>query len=241
MALVDTRDIVRRACVMLGVLAVLTGFVARAGAGAATDHLRPAVEQVFRILDDPRLKGPAMRQERRAAIRRVMDGVIDFPDAARRALGPYWRERSETERTEFVALFRELVTYSYIRRIELYTGEEVIYLAESTDDGSATVRTKIVSRQRPDLPVDYRMHRLDGRWLVYDVLVEGASLIANYRAQFHTIIQTSSYTELIRRIKSRLTELTAPHPAAMSRLRHLSGALGVTPFAVLGRGPIAEP
>lgn len=106
----DTRNIVRHASVLLGVLAVLTGSAASAGAGDATDQLRAPIDQVLRVLDDPRLKGPAMTTERRAAIRRVMDGVIDFPDSARRALGPYWRERSEAERAEFVALFRELVT-----------------------------------------------------------------------------------------------------------------------------------
>jgi phospholipid transport system substrate-binding protein len=212
---VDTRNIGRSACVVLGLVAVLAAVSPRAGAGEATDQLRPAVDRILGILDDPRLMGPAMTAERRAAIRSVLDGVVDYPDAARRALGPYWRERSESERTEFVALFRELVTYSYVTRMELYAGEKVVYLAESADDGSATVRTKIVSQKRPDLPVDYRMHRADGRWLVYDVLVEGPSLVANYRAQFHTIIQTSSYAELVRRIKSRLVELAAPPAAAM--------------------------
>lgn len=92
----------------------------------------------------------------------------------RRALALYWRERSEVERAEFVDLFGELVTYTYITRIELYAGEHVVYLAESTDDGSATVRTRFVSWQRPDLPVDHRMHRVGGRWPVDDVVVRRA-------------------------------------------------------------------
>ncbi|MBI2207676.1 MAG: ABC transporter substrate-binding protein [Candidatus Rokubacteria bacterium] len=156
----DTRDLVCRACLVLGVFALLTGVAGRGAAGDAIDQLRPSIDQVLRILDD----------------------------------------------------------------------------------GSATVRTRIVSRQRPDLPVDYRMHQVGGRWLVYDVLVEVTSLVANYRSQFHTIIRTSSYAELIHRIKSRLAGLAAPSPAAMVRPRHPAGGLGMAPmFAALARGPIAKP
>jgi phospholipid transport system substrate-binding protein len=191
-------------------------------AGPATDALRPAIDRVRRILDDPALKGPARTPERRAALRTSLDGVIDFPEASRRALAVHWRNRTETERAEFTGLFKELVTYSYILKVEPYAGETVVFIGESEQDGTTTVLTRVQTRQGA-VPVDYRMHLADGRWLVYDVLVEGVSLVGNYRAQFNTIIQTSSFAELIRRMKVRVNELsTAPADAAAvtPRRRH---------------------
>jgi phospholipid transport system substrate-binding protein len=132
-----------------------------------------------------------------------MERVIDFPDAARRALGVHWRARTEAERREFIALFEDIVTYSYIVNLEAYGGETVVFLGESADDGAVTVLTKIENRRGVVTPVAYRTHERDAHWLVYDVLVEGVSLVGNYRAQFSSIIQTSSYAELVRRLRAR--------------------------------------
>jgi phospholipid transport system substrate-binding protein len=192
---------------------LLAGVVpGHAVAGGATDALRPAIDHVRRILDDPALKGPARTPQRRAALRAAIEGVIDFPDAARRALAMHWRDRTEAERAEFVALFKEIVTYSYISKVEPYAGEPVVFSGESEQDGTTTVLTRIQARQGP-IPVDYRMHLRDGRWLVYDVLVEGISLVGNYRAQFNSIVQTSSFAELVRRLKARVAELAVASPA----------------------------
>ena len=202
----------RRPMIAALVLLLIGAAPGRAVAGGATDALRPAIEHVRLILDDSALKGPARTPERRAALRAAIEGMIDFPEAARRALAVHWRDRTEAERAEFVSLFKDLVTYSYILKVEPYAGEAVVFAGESQHDGMTTVLTRIQSRQGP-IPVDYRMHVRDGRWLVYDVLVEGVSLVGNYRAQFNSIIQTSSFAELIRRMKVRLTELAAASPA----------------------------
>jgi phospholipid transport system substrate-binding protein len=222
---------------MIAVLALLLigAAPARAVAGGATDALRPAIDHVRRILDDPALKGPARTPERRAALRGVLEGVIDFPEAARRALAMHWRDRTDAERVEFVALFKDLVTYSYIVKIEPYAGEPVAFTGESEHDGMTTVQTRIQTRQGP-LPVDYRMHVRDGRWLVYDVLVEGVSLVGNYRAQFNSIIQTSSFAELIRRMKVRLGELAAASAASSV---HRRGRGTLSPFG--GHGMRHDP
>ncbi len=151
-----------------------------------------------------------MTVPRRAALREVMDEAIDFGEAARRALGPHWASRTEAERAEFIALFKELVDYSYILRIEPYAGEKVVYVGESVENDRATVRTKIQAKQGADTEIDYRLHRQGDRWLIYDVAVDGVSLGANYRTQFNTIIQTSSYAVLLARIRARLKEITAP-------------------------------
>lgn len=204
-----------RILIAVSLVLVLVGALpAGAGTGgAASDELRPAIDKVLRVLDDPALRGEAKTSERRAALRGVMENAIDFPEAARRALAAHWRMRSEAEREEFIGIFKDLVTYSYIRLMEPYAGETVQIVGESPTNGTATVLTRIQRRQGEPVPIDYRMHVRGTRWLIYDVLVEGVSLVGNYRVQFHTIIQTSSYEELVRRMRARVAELR-PTPAA---------------------------
>jgi len=195
-------------------LALVAAPPGRATAGLPTETLRPAMDQVLRILNDATLKGAARAPERRAALRAVMDTVIDFPDAARRALSVHWPARTEAERGEFVTLFKELVTYSYIVTMEAYAGQTIVFVGEAEHDGITTVFTKVQGRQGSPVPVEYRMHQRGPRWLLYDVIVEGVSLVANYRAQFNTVVRTSSYEELVRRIRARVAELTGPPSAA---------------------------
>mgnify|MGYP003584662907 FL=1 len=187
---------------------LLPGPPARADAGAPTDQLRTAVEQMVKILEDPTLKAAEKEKERRAAIRREAETVFDFGETAKRALGRHWQALAEKDRQEFTSLFTDLIERAYISRIERYSGERVTYTGESMDGALASVRTRFVTKQGTEIPIDYRMQQRGDRWLVYDVVVEGVSLINNYRTQFDKIIQTSSYAELVRRLKS--AEVTAP-------------------------------
>jgi phospholipid transport system substrate-binding protein len=181
---------------------------APARAGAPTDQLKASVEQIVKVLEDPALRAGARAQERRAAIRKEAEGVFDFTETAKRALGRHWQGLSDKDRQEFTALFTDLIERAYISKIERYSGERVAYAGESVDSGLATVRTRFVTKQGTEIPVDYRMQQRGDRWLVYDVSVEGVSLINNYRTQFDKIIQTSSYAELVRKMKA--AELAAP-------------------------------
>lgn len=197
-----------------GILGLVAGLVMVTGAGARadtpTDHLKRSMEQVVRLLEDPALKAGAMATERRAAIRREAEDIIDFAETARRTLGPHWQSLSEADRREFVELFTDFLEQAYVSRLELYRGEEIRFVGESVDGDTATVRTRFVTRRGVEIPADYRMLRRGGRWLVYDVSVEGVSLVANYRTQFNRIIRASSYQELVRRMKSGTSELTGP-------------------------------
>ena len=202
----------RTAAILACALAALPG---AAGASAASDALRPAIEKVLRILDDPELKGETKMLERRAALRDVVEGVIDFPEAARRALAVHWRGRTDAEHDEFVVVFKDLATHSYIRLMEPYAGGSVQIAGESQADDTTTVFTRVHRRQGEPVSVDYRMHLRGTRWLIYDVLVEGVSLVGNYRVQFNTIIQTSSYPELLRRMRARVIDLTESRDTAI--------------------------
>lgn len=189
---------------LVGLLALLTA--QGAWAGAPTEQLRGAIERVIKMLDEPELKAPEKTLERRVAVRKVANDIFDFAETARRSLARHWNARTAQEREEFVALFADLLERSYISKIDLYGGEKITYVGESVDSDQATVRSKIITKGGSEVPVDYRLLKRGERWLVYDVSVEGVSLVNNYRTQFNKIIQTSSYTELVKKMKTKQEE-----------------------------------
>jgi phospholipid transport system substrate-binding protein len=181
-----------------------------AWAGAPTDQLRGRVDRVLTILEDHALKQEARAADRRAAIRAIANEIFDFRELSQRTLARHWQGRTAAERDEFVELFTDLLERSYIGKIETYSGgERVQYVAETLDGDQATVRTKIVTRTATEIPIDYRMHRTGERWLVYDVTIEGVSLVANYRTQFNRIIQQSSFKGLITKLAAKKDEAVA--------------------------------
>lgn len=188
--------------VALAALMALAG-APGAFAGPVTDQLRLHIDRVVQTLEDPALKGPAKAPERRQALRRATDSIFDWAEMARRALGGHWDGRSQTEREEFAALFRDLIERAYLAKIERYSGEAVRYDGESAEGEQALVRTRLLTRQGQEVTIDYRMAREGQRWMIHDVVVEGVGLTANYRAQFDGIIRTSSYAELLRKMRSR--------------------------------------
>jgi phospholipid transport system substrate-binding protein len=179
-------------------------------AGEPTETLKQTVDRVVQILADPALQDKA--EQRRTEVRKIAEGIFDYPDTARRALGPHWNARSPQEQQEFVKLFADLLDRAYVSKIELYQGERVRYVGETADGDEATVKTVIATKKSSDIPVDYRMHRKDGRWLVYDVIIEGVSLVSNYRTQFNKIVQTESYNALVQRLRAKDTAEPSASP-----------------------------
>jgi phospholipid transport system substrate-binding protein len=180
-----------------------------AAAGVPTDQLKGAVERVLKTLDDPSLKGEGRLGERRVAVRRIANEIFDFGEIAKRSMARHWQPLSDAQRTEFVGLFADLLERSYISKIETYGGEKIQYTAERADGDFATVSTRIVTKNGTEVPVDYRMIKRSDRWLVYDVSIEGVSLVSNYRTQFNKIIQTTSYNELVSKLRNKQDELLA--------------------------------
>ena len=202
----------RAAMVSVGVLLMS---LSQAWAGAPTDQLKTSVDQVIRILEDPTLKSESKTQERRVAIRKHADNIFDFEETAKRALGPHWQGLSATDKQEFVSLFADLLERLYLAKIERYSGEKTMYAGDSIDGDLATVKTRFLTKQGTEVPVEYRMLHRGDRWLVYDVVVEGVSLVNNYRARFNKIIQTSSYQELVAKMKN--SEFNAPGGSEIGR------------------------
>ena len=174
-------------------------------AGVPTDQLRAQIDRVLKVLEDPELKKHV--QERRTAVRKIANDIFDFSETARRSLGRHWQGRTPAEQSEFVQLFSDLLERSYISKIETYGGEKISYLGDTIEGEQAKVQTKLVTKGSGDIPIEYRMHKKGDRWLVYDVVIEGVSLVANYRTQFNKIIQTSSFQELMNKMKNKQQEL----------------------------------
>jgi phospholipid transport system substrate-binding protein len=194
---------------VLPVVVMVTGLVApggRAWAGSPTEQLRGQITRVLKALEDPDLKKEPKGTERRTTVRKIAEDIFDFSETAKRSLGRHWAARSPAERNEFVSLFGDLLERSYLSKIELYGGEKISYAGESIDGDQATVNTKITTKQGSEIPVDYRMMKRGDRWLVYDVIIEGISLVNNYRVQFNKIIQTSSYTDLVKKMRTKQEE-----------------------------------
>jgi phospholipid transport system substrate-binding protein len=185
-------------------LTVASGLATPAEAGPPTEQLRGQIDRVLKVLDDPGLKKD--EPARRATVRKIADDIFDFSETAKRSLARHWQPRTPAERDEFTKLFADLLERSYISKIELYGGEKIAYLNDAIEGDQAVVRTHIVTKNGTQVPVDYRMLKKGERWLVYDVVIEGVSLVANYRTQFNKIIQTSSYTELVKKMKAKQEE-----------------------------------
>ncbi|MBI3637783.1 MAG: ABC transporter substrate-binding protein [Candidatus Rokubacteria bacterium] len=174
-----------------------------AHAGEPTTQLSGAIGRVLKAVEDPELKQDTKAAERRTAVRNIAEDIFDFQETAKRALGPHWQQRSSQERGQFVQAFTDLLESAYLTKIDLYSGEKVSYVGETTEGDQAVVKTRIITRQGSEIPVDYRMHKVGDRWLAYDVIIEGVSLVSNYRAQFNKIIQASSFEGLMEKLRSR--------------------------------------
>jgi phospholipid transport system substrate-binding protein len=196
---------VARGWTMFLLSAVWLSALGLATAGEPTDLVRQITDQVLKILEDPQFQAPNRHAERQERLHKIAEQVFDWQEMARRALAVHWRERTPQEQQEFVRLFRDLVEGTYINRLESAIQEkrEVQYVGEQVDGSRAAVKTNVVTRRNQQVPIEYRLQKADGRWLIYDVLVEGISLVNNYRSQFNRIITSSSYNDLVQKMKNR--------------------------------------
>ena len=170
-------------------------------AGEPTGQIREAIEQGIAVVKNPKLAGKGMQAERRARLREAVAPYFDFQEMAKRSLGIYWKDRSPSEREEFVRLYRKLLENSYAGKIESYQGEKILYGKETVDPPYAVVRTGIVTMKGEEIPVNYLLLQEGSRWRIYDVVIERISLVNNYRSQFGSILQKSSFPELMRKLK----------------------------------------
>jgi phospholipid transport system substrate-binding protein len=198
------------------IVAMLLVAAATAAPASPRDVVQRAVTRVLEVIDVGGQASPHERAgvtaalasvKRRAQIRTIAEELFDFEEVSRRALSVHWAARTPAERAEFIPLFTDLLERAYLGRIEAYAGEKIVYPAEKIDGDFAVVRSRIVPKRRTvdgrvrETALEYRMHRKDGRWKVYDVLIDGVSFVSTYRSQFDRIIKASSYQTLVDRLR----------------------------------------
>jgi phospholipid transport system substrate-binding protein len=174
------------------------------GAETPMEAVRETLTQVLRILEDPSLKNPAKQAQRRHMLEEIAAGRFDYAEMSKRVLGSYWKPLTETQRKEFVEVYKGFLSDRYAGKIEDYSGrkQDVGYLTERIEGSYAEVRTELRS-DKTTLPMDYRLLVKDGRWSAYDIIIDGVSLVSNYRSQFQKIIRESSFEELVNKLRER--------------------------------------
>ncbi len=182
------------------------GGIASSPAAEPTEQIRQSTEKILSILADPDLEGPEMDEVREKRILEVVDERFDWEEMGRRTLGRNWSELNETQRSEFISLFRKLLQRTYMDKVEGYSGEEVLYTGERVEDPYAVAEVKIVTEEGTEIPVLYRMKRQGPEWYVYDISIQGVSLVMNYRSQFNGILVRGSYEKLADMLKKKVEQ-----------------------------------
>ncbi|MGB7930773.1 MAG: ABC transporter substrate-binding protein [Gammaproteobacteria bacterium] len=186
--------------ILFGFMVTLTSTVF--AVGNATESVRMSVEAIVGILKDAGLDQPAKREK----IRVVIAERFDFRAMSQRTLATNWKKASKEEQQQFVGLFAELIQNTYIGRVEAYTNEEVKYPGEKITNDRAVVDTLIITSSK-EIPVTYRLYLKGDRWLVYDVNIEGVSLISNYRNSYQEIVKREGFAGLLAKMEEKVKEL----------------------------------
>ena len=189
---------------------LLTSIAAdRAQAGEATEAMRATIGEVLRILADKDLKQPSKANDRRQLLEKVVGERFDYQEMSRRSLGAPWANLPEKDKQEFVSLFQTLLVNTYADKIESYSGEGVQYVNERNEKEYAEVRTKVLTG-KTEIPLDYRLLHKGSDWRVYDVVVDGVSLVNNYRGQFSKILRNGSYADLVEQLRKKSEKIKSP-------------------------------
>lgn len=175
-------------------------------AGELTDKVKETTDKIIAIVSNPEMKRPERAAERKRLIRAAIDERFDWDEMAKRTLARHWAGRSDAEKKEFVVLFGKLLERTYLDKVEGYSGEKVNYDEEAIDGRYGTVKVGIITTQDKSISVLYRLKKIGPDWFVYDISIEGVSLINNYRNQFNSIITKSSFQNLMERLKSNVEE-----------------------------------
>lgn len=190
------------------VLAMAAAFSTTLAFAGPSDDVKKTVDEVVRIVANKEMKHN--EQKRRQALKKSISLVFDYSEMSKRSLGKHWNQRTPTERKRFTELFATLLENSYAGKIESYNNERIVYLKETIDGDYAEVKSKVVTVKRDEFALDYRMINQNGKWMAYDVVIEGVSLVSNYRTQFNKIITSGGYSELVKKLETKTDELKAP-------------------------------
>lgn len=175
-----------------------------AGADTPLATVQMHVNSVLDVLRDPALKGESMKKRRQDRIRTISEKMFDFAELSKRTLAQSWNGFNDRQKKEFIELYKSVLESAYIDKIMAYTDEKVVFQKESAlSDKTSEVRTVILTR-KADIPINYRVIRTDSGWRVYDVVVEGVSLVSNYRSQFREILTNKTPDDLLEVLRKKV-------------------------------------
>ena len=170
--------------------------------GAATEAMKGTIDQALKVLEDESLKSPEKSRERLAILEDIIGKRFDYREMGKRTLGKHWQQFSEADRDEFVRLFQRFLSKTYAGNIDGYSGEQVEYLKERRKGDFAEVQTAVAS-EKSTIPIHYRMLKSSDGWKVYDVVLDGVSLVKNFRSQFGRIIEAESAKGLLEKLRAK--------------------------------------
>jgi phospholipid transport system substrate-binding protein len=182
-------------------------FMVSVACASPTEDVKKTVDEVVRIVADKEMKKNDAK--RRQALKKTISVIFDYSEMAKRSLGKHWAARTAAEKKQFADLFATLLENSYAGKIESYNNEKIVYIKEILEDNNAIVKSKVVTAARDEFALDDHL-KLNGKWMVYDVVIEGVSLVSNYRSQFNKIITANGYDRLVKKLQSKSEELKAP-------------------------------
>ncbi len=191
-------------------LLALTLLIQPGRAETPTAQVRAMLEEVMAVQTDARLQGQEFRNQRRMAIKKIISQNFHFDSMTRDALGTYWEKLTEAERKEFKGLFQDLFLESYTKMVlDFLKKETILYNREEPGQGRALVKT-MIARVNEEIPVDYSLTWVQGRWLVGDVAIDGVSILRNYRQSFARVIQRESYKSLLEKMRLQQRAIEKP-------------------------------
>jgi len=182
-------------------------------AWATTDSpietIRMTIQQARAVLEDPNYQGQDHKQQRLAKVKEIVLPQFDSQEVAKRTLSTHWKGLTDEQQQEFVQLFIALVEKTYSHNLDRYNnGVQFFFDHERIEDQFSEVDTRVLDPvQNRTFSIGYRLHNVNGKWLVYDVVIENVSMVQNYRNQFNRILTKSSYEELIKALQNKIHEL----------------------------------
>jgi len=193
----------KRTIVILNIIICLLLSVP-AWAGAPLDAVQTSVNKGLDVLRDPKLKTESAREVKKEKLRLIYDNLFDDVELGKRTLSRNWNSLSTAQRQEFVKLFRQILEKAYVDRILDYSNEKIVFDKESmVSETQAEVQTKVVTSSQ-EIPINYRVLLKDGRWRVYDVVIENVSLVLNYRTQFNDILVKNTPEQLLEILRNKV-------------------------------------
>jgi phospholipid transport system substrate-binding protein len=196
----------RKGIIMLLTIVSFSFAVSSMAQTSATEEVKKVVDEVVSIVSNPDMKKPENKEKRQKGLRDAISAIFDFAEMARSSLGSHWVDLTPAQKDEFEKTFETLLENTYSKKIESYNNERIVYLKEIVDGDNSEVKSKVVNAKHDEFALNYRLLNRGGKWMIHDVVIEGVSLVANYRTQFDKVILKEGYPALYKKLNDKNKE-----------------------------------